>query len=349
MKSYNPAIGYLKALGIMLMVLGHSGNTLHVNDFIYMFHMPLFFIASGYCFKEKYLSAPRQYLYNKVRGIYWPYVKWSLLFLLLHNVCFHLNLYSDQYGWKEYVSHLYTPHEFLHLAKCIVFKMKGHEQLLGGYWFMNALFFGSLIAWPIIRYVKQPLFGGAILVGICTVFNKTCWHVPYIEISSQAFAAALLIVIGHGLAKYKVRPFNNWQIALALAVTLIGSYVWNMAMNQDSYSNKRFVPYIITATLATWAFYSLFERMKDSQGICAKTLDFVGKHTLTILTWHFLAFKIVSLAIIGIYGLPMERLAEFPVIIEYAKQGWWVAYFLVAMGVTCGMAYGKKYIRKVWR
>ena len=122
--------------------------------------MPLFFIASGYCFKEKYLSVPRQYIYNKVKGIYWPYVKWSLLFLLLHNVCFNLHLYSDQYGWKEYVSHLYASSEFLSLATSIIFKMQGHEQLLGGYWFMNALFFGSLIVWLVIRYVKQPLCGG---------------------------------------------------------------------------------------------------------------------------------------------------------------------------------------------
>ena len=100
MKNYNPSVGYLKALGILLMVFGHSGNTNHINHFIYMFHMPLFFIASGYCFKDKYLSTPRKYIYNKVKGIYWPYVKWSLLFLLLHNVCFNLHLYSDQYGWK---------------------------------------------------------------------------------------------------------------------------------------------------------------------------------------------------------------------------------------------------------
>lgn len=73
---YNPIIGYLKALGIMLMVLCHSETGIpHLQTFVGMFHMPLFFIASGYCFKEKYLSAPRQYLYNKVRGIYWPYVK----------------------------------------------------------------------------------------------------------------------------------------------------------------------------------------------------------------------------------------------------------------------------------
>ena len=160
-KTYNPIINYLKALGIILMVFGHSESAIpHAMSFVQMFHMPLFFIASGYCFKEKYILAPKSYVYNKVKGIYWPYVKWSLLFLLLHNVCFNLHLYSDQYGWKEYVSHLYAPSEFLSLATSIIFKMQGHEQLLGGYWFMNALFFGSLIVWLVIRYVKQPLCGG---------------------------------------------------------------------------------------------------------------------------------------------------------------------------------------------
>lgn len=112
-----------------------------------------------------------------------------------------------------------------------------------------------------------------------------------------------------------------------------------MAMNQDSYSNKCFAPYILSASIATWCFYSLFERMKETQGVVAKALEFIGKHTLTILTWHFLAFKIVSLLIIQIYDLPIERLAEFPVILEYSSQGWWIAYFLVAMVVTCGISY----------
>lgn len=171
---------------------------------------------------------------------------------------------------------------------------------------------------------------------------------PFFEISSQNFAAALLIVIGHAMAKYRMRPFKGWQIAAGLLFTLVGSFVWNMAMNQDSYSNRRFGLYIISATVATWCFYSLFERIKNSQGIAAKVLTFIGKHTLTILTWHFLAFKLVSLLIIRIYGLPIERLAEFPVIREYAVQGWWAAYFVVAMGVTCGIAACNKKIMNQW-
>lgn len=119
-------------------------------------------------------------------------------------------------------------------------------------------------------------------------------------------------------------------------------------MDQNSYSNKRFIPYIITAVLASWSFYSLFDKMKSSQGICAKALDFIGKNTLTVLTWHFLAFKLVSLLVIGIYGLPIERLAEFPVITEYSQQGWWIAYFIVAMVVTCGIANCNKGIKNNW-
>ena len=119
-------------------------------------------------------------------------------------------------------------------------------------------------------------------------------------------------------------------------------------MDQNSYSNKRFIPYIITAVLASWSFYSLFDKMKSSHGICAKALDFIGKNTLTVLTWHFLAFKLVSLLVIGVYGLPIERLAEFPVITEYSQQGWWLAYFIVAMVVTCGIAYCNKWIKSNW-
>lgn len=169
MSNYNPSIGYLKALGIILMVFGHTGNAMHFNTFVYMFHMPLFFIASGYCFKLKYLETPGRFLCNKVRGIWWPYVKWSLLFLLLHNVFFHINLYNGQYGYNGNVSHLYSVSEMGHLAFAIVTKMHGTEQLLGGYWFLNALFFGSLISWVVIRFVKSILIGG----GFCSSFVQS--------------------------------------------------------------------------------------------------------------------------------------------------------------------------------
>lgn len=67
----------------------------------------------------------------------------------------------------------------------------------------------------------------------------------------------------------------------------------------------------------------------------------IGNNTLPILTWHMLCFKIVSILIINFYGLPMARLAEFPVIEEYSKQGWFLLYFLVGVLVPLWMSKSK--------
>ena len=50
----NNTITDLKGMAIILMVLGHSGcNILSLMPYNYMFHMPLFFILSGYCLMGK--------------------------------------------------------------------------------------------------------------------------------------------------------------------------------------------------------------------------------------------------------------------------------------------------------
>ena len=59
-----------KAIGIVLMVIGHSGFWPYENPFIYAFHMPLFFFLSGYCFKDANLSNPQEYIKRKIKGVY---------------------------------------------------------------------------------------------------------------------------------------------------------------------------------------------------------------------------------------------------------------------------------------
>ena len=66
----------------------------------------------------------------------------------------------------------------------------------------------------------------------------------------------------------------------------------------------------------------------------SKALTFVGNHTLTILTWHFLCFKVVTLLIILLYGLPIEQLSVLPVLEEQASQGWWLLYTLAGVSVV---------------
>ena len=82
----------------------------------------------------------------------------------------------------------------------------------------------------------------------------------------------------------------------------------------------------ISGILAT--FY-LSQKVEKFNNEAIRILIYIGNNTLTILTWHFLSFKIVSLVIILIYQLPIERLAEFPVITEYSVKGYFILYFLI--------------------
>lgn len=154
-KSDNDTITYVKAVGIMLMVLAHCSNFSYVYYTVYMFHMPLFFLVSGYCFKEKYYSCPHTFVWKRIKGLWWPFVKWSLLFLLLHNTLHEINIYSDNYGYLGNGVHKYSQSEIIGHSKSIIFLMEGSDAMVGGFWFLKSLFFGSLFAFFLLLFLNR--------------------------------------------------------------------------------------------------------------------------------------------------------------------------------------------------
>ncbi len=154
------SISVTKGFGILLMVMAHAGCPKVIHDLIYMFHMPLFFIMSGYCFKPVYINAPKQFAMRRVKGLYLPYIKYSLLFLVFHNVFFGLNIYNGEYGFNGHVSSIYSLIDFATHAGHIVTGMFDNEQLLGGYWFLRCLFWGSLVSLATIKVVNNTSGGG---------------------------------------------------------------------------------------------------------------------------------------------------------------------------------------------
>ena len=93
-----------KGICIILMVIGHSGCPEWLNRFIYMFHMPCFFFMSGILLSEKYLIDVRGGIRKKLKGYYRPFVKWTLIFLFLHNVFALLHIYETSYTWRDFLA-----------------------------------------------------------------------------------------------------------------------------------------------------------------------------------------------------------------------------------------------------
>ncbi|MET3355555.1 UNVERIFIED_ORG: fucose 4-O-acetylase-like acetyltransferase [Xanthobacter viscosus] len=94
-------IDYAKAIGILLVVFGHVLIGMRFSAFtqfpswmtaaefyIYSFHMPLFFLLSGYVFpisKEKKFG---HFLVSSLINLFIPYLIWNVVFALLKNLSF---------------------------------------------------------------------------------------------------------------------------------------------------------------------------------------------------------------------------------------------------------------------
>jgi fucose 4-O-acetylase-like acetyltransferase len=73
-----------KGIGILMVVLGHSQNLCKplniLSAIAWSFHMPLFFILSGMCFKRKEYG----YLSSSFKRLVVPYIFTILLFVLYY-------------------------------------------------------------------------------------------------------------------------------------------------------------------------------------------------------------------------------------------------------------------------
>lgn len=78
----------VKGIGIILMVLGHSGIPYYIYDFIYLFHMGLFFFVSGYFLKlpkdldnVKWHQDYYCFFKKKLKALWLPFIEYGLFFL----------------------------------------------------------------------------------------------------------------------------------------------------------------------------------------------------------------------------------------------------------------------------
>lgn len=332
---FDNSVSFAKGIGIMLMVLGHTFFSAYGYALIYMFHMPLFFFISGYCFKDSHLEDFRNYAKKRISRIYVPFVKWGLIFLLLHNIFFQLNIYNDTFGFEGDVSQLYGTSDYLKKAFLIFFCLSGNEQLLGGYWFLHTMFFASFIFYGLLRLKKPPIVGGVISLFISVLlFFK---GIPVVNIygGAKEFFAVSCMMAGYMYKSYSIDKivdrYSVYVIFVCALLLILGSVYWHGEMLDMKWTHT--IPYFISAIAGSIIVMKFSKYSAENTRLFSNFISNIGNKTLEILTWHFLCFKIVSLIIIAYYGLPIEHLAEFPVMRPYHVQGWWICYFVIGVAV----------------
>lgn len=337
------AVSIAKAVGIILMVLAHTRFSEYGNLWINMFHMPLFFFLSGYCFKDSHLSDPKNFVIKKVKGLWLPFFKWMTLFAVFHNLLCFVGFYSDN---PQFLGAKGEPISYYHMSEypSIFFNivlMKHIEQLLGGFWFLKTLFYASLIGFGVI-YIKKCCVRVKVsfflLVFLLLSVSVLCsWKsvvIPYLSVGSKEFLAALFFLIGY-IYKSKNISFRQYLfilIPLSVIFVTIGMEYWQMTLLNITW--WKIIPYLLGSMLASLTVFEICKLFPEKSAL-TKYLVYIGDNTMTILTWHMSSFKLVNLIIIITYGLPYGLVGAFPAIEQYAISGWFFIYLLVGIAIPC--------------
>lgn len=332
----NQTVSIAKGLGIILMVIGHSGCPILLKDFIYLFHMPLFYFASGYCFKSSYTNEMNLFLWKKIKSLYFPFVKYAVLFLILHNLFRYLNLYNETYGAEGISRFYYSWDDTWNGLKNILFRFRTDEPLVGVFWFLKSLFVTNIL-FILLLFLTQKISQKhdlRIVTGLVFIlFIAGLWlsamniTLPYSL--NREFVTVGFFFAGFMSTKIKNSYFTN-KIILTIAAALL---VFFASFTHIDVGATQFAsPLIFTigsliGCYLVWgcSFYLSRSRLNNM-------LIFIGNNTMHILVFHLLAFKLVSLAKIQIYDLSPQSLAMFPVIENNSTYGW-IMYTLVGVAV----------------
>lgn len=340
----NEQLSILKGFGIILMVVGHSGAPDLLHDFVYLFHMSLFYYASGYFFKEAYLSRKLEFVKKRVKGLYFPFLKYGIFFLLLHNVFFRFNIYNGEYGFQGGASFLYAASDYWEKFLGLL-KFGGAEQLLGAYWFLSSLFIVSILFLCLFyfadRFGKQRRQS---LLFVCITFVYISgggiatlgMHLPRsLEREMIALFPFYLGYLSSNNLRVKdfLSKYQNAAVGCACCLLLLCLTRWgSVELVTSEITNPLF--FLLCTFLGCWMTMSFSVSLPWGR----KFVAYAGEHTMGILTFHFLCFKLVNLLKIDCYDWPAVRLAEFPVIGENNTY-WWLLYVVVGVEVPLLFTY----------
>lgn len=137
MKLRSQNIDILRGLLIMLVVIGHFNNGI-AHDIIFLFHMPLFFVLSGYLLKRKHL-VEKGYIVNKVCTLMLPYAVYLLIDLFLVR--------------RDYS------------ISSIIHALWGGRAVPGVYWYVTCFLFTLFLLSIMTKYLSDATVKALILMG----------------------------------------------------------------------------------------------------------------------------------------------------------------------------------------
>lgn len=327
----------LKGIGIISIVLGHCCHV--AAPYVYTYHLALFFFVSAYFYNEKkYVNAPFEYVGNLFKNNWTKYVFYSVVFVLIHNLCVTFNLY---YGIEKYQS---AGEMISAVAASFVFISS--ERFGGAMWFVlpnmvacTALAFGVCISARCGYFVKgkQRNIVKCIVLVAFMFLLMLAFHKNYMIFSAHnAFLMLPVCLEAYFVRKLKdplkyINVYVAVIFAAAIAV-LVNRWGFRVELSANMYPGL-FWLYVLSfmGIYVCGALSVIINKIPKVN----KFIGFLGENSFAIMALHFLVIKMVDrIYCFAIGEKNPEIIGKW--VCSYPDKLWWV--YLIAGTVLPALA-----------
>lgn len=283
-------IDIAKGLAILCVIIGHTAQLTDIrilSKIIFSFHMPLFFILSGWCMKEERRSTG-QLIKVKAKQLLVPYVVVSV-------VRFLYMLMSRDFSWtllgKYMLLCLYGNPSNMRADACML-----HVGKIGMQWFMLTMFSAQLMYHflnDISKKYKVPMWMLTLLVSVMGIqFSDYVW-LPFGI--SQAMGVMVFMYIGQVIRKAEI--FETKIGKGFISIPIVCLVIWIIAINYGMVRSNANVYYgifsMVGAVCGTYWIVKLAQGIEHVK-IVNSFLKWCGNNSLYILMFHSLDQKVMA-------------------------------------------------------
>lgn len=358
----NTSISIAKGIAIICVVIGHAGAPGKLSYLLYEFHMPLFFITAGYFFNLKYLNQEGEFIKRRFKGLYVPFVKWSLLFLLLHNLLFQWGIMNEQYGNANGgLLHPYSFRQILQNAISICVNMSGYDVCAGGaFWFFRALLVASIVFLLYYKFLSRFKMSKEVttificLTALAAVSLNTIFGLKLTGLPQGGYRDIMgIFFFGIGFLYRGWEPYLKQDkifLPVVIYIAIMGGWTyWHLPIGMPfSVRSLDAIYLMIPPAVAGFLLVHQLSKLIDRYptGI-RRFLIYCGNNTLYVFIFHFAVFKLVNFLKILYYGMDYSRMGYYPVIYEHTDDWFWILYSIAGVSIPLTWLYlYRKIIKK---
>ena len=277
MSQRNIDVDVLKGIGIILMILGHCSLTYAFKKGIFLFHMPLFFLVSGFLYKDKSL---RIIVSRNLKKIIFPYIITGCVIWI--GKCL-----QGDYDWG--ISLLLA-----NGSRTVLNSSALKEYSVGPLWYLMAYFVAMFFFYYISQWRNKKCIAILIILfEFSIIFVHFLGLLPFDIFPAVAACVFLFAGLYYRNNQSKVDGFlRKWySLVIGIAVSLL--CVWKGGLSMASHIYTLNILQIISASFVLWLLFKLIVHARKVMLMNINTWGgWIGKNSLLIMCIHSIDYNL---------------------------------------------------------